>query len=75
MTRQELLVEIRKLPQSEQLRLSAEIALGLATSLDAPKQQSLSGKSLRGILKVEGPAPSDEEIKEMRTDYLIRKHL
>ncbi len=74
MTRYELLVEIRKLPESEQLRLSAEITLGLATSRDTSRQQSLGRKDLRGILKVEGQAPTDDELRDEYTDYLIQKY-
>jgi hypothetical protein len=31
-------------------------------------------RRLRGALKFDGPAPSDEEVKEIITDYLIEKY-
>jgi hypothetical protein len=77
MTYHDVAVEIERLPLNEQLALLEVLTRSLRKTLtqsDAKK----SGKSLklvRGMLKPDGPMPTDEELKEDYTNYLIRKYL
>lgn len=45
-----------------------------ATIEDERERRVSAVQRLRGILKTEGPPPSDEEVKDMYTDYLIEKY-
>ena len=77
MTYHDMAVEIERLPLNEQLALLEVLTRSLRKTLtqsDAKK----SGKSLKlvcGMRKPDGPMPTDEELKEDYTNYLIRKYL
>jgi len=77
MTYREMAVEIERLPLDEQLALLEVLSRSLRKTLTQSNTRK-SGKSLklvRGMLKPDGPMPTDEELKEDYTDYLIRKYL
>jgi hypothetical protein len=89
MTRQEFIEEIRRLPVAERIALLEAISRSLreefeatdaASDASAPdasdeRERRLGAvRRLRGALKFDGPAPTDEEVREIITDYLIEKH-
>lgn len=89
MTREELIEEIRQLPPSERIALVEEVSRTLRDGGHSPstangskseaavpsveERMSVVGR-LYGILKTDGPPPTDEEIKDQITDYLIKKY-
>jgi hypothetical protein len=81
MNQEELIQEINRLP----LRQRVEIARAVLESVrqeehDAEAQVNDSQEKraalerLRGILKFEDGPPTDEEVKDMITDYLTEKY-
>ena len=72
LTFDELLSEIKRWPLDERLRLLE--ALSNSVREEAANKPSTPKKSrimeLQGLLKPEGPIPSDEQLKEAYTDYL-----
>ena len=77
MTYHDMAVEIERLPLNEQLALLEVLTRSLRKTLtqsDAKKSGN-SLKLVRGMLKPDGPMPTDEELKEDYTNYLIRKYL
>lgn len=89
MTREELIEEIRQLPPSERMALVEEISRSLREDDHSPstangpnsetaapsveERMSVVGR-LYGILKTDGPPPTDEEIRDQITDYLVKKY-
>ena len=89
MTREELIEEIRQLPPSERIALVEELKRGLNESghppstADGPNSKASAASledrmsvvdRLYGILKTDGSPPTDEEINDQITDYLIKKY-
>jgi hypothetical protein len=89
MTRQEFIEEIMRLPVAERIALLEAISRSLreefeatdtASHVPAPdaadeRERRLNAvRRLRGALKFDGPAPTDEEVREIITDYLIEKY-
>ena len=77
MTYREMAVEIERLPLNEQLALLEALTRSLRKALTQSdtKEPGKSLKLVRGMLKPDGPMPTDEELKQDYTDYLIRKYL
>ena len=77
MTYREMAVEIERLPLNEQLALLEALTRSLRKVLtqSGTKEPGKSPKLTRGMLKPDGPMPTDEELKQDYTDYLIRKYL
>jgi hypothetical protein len=73
MTYQEIVAEIGHLSIEERLRLIEQLARSVQADL-APSRRGSSLERLQGILKTDGPPPTDEDVREMITDYLIEKH-
>ncbi|MBE7550782.1 MAG: hypothetical protein HS126_06865 [Anaerolineales bacterium] len=74
MTYQELVSEIKQLPSSEQQDL-LQLLITLVT--ESANQQPLLGSSVmrvRGMLKPDSPLPTDEDLVEDYTRYLIEKY-
>ncbi len=69
MMRHELLEEIKKLPTEEQNTLIEEIRREIEQ-----KARLEEVRSLRGILGMEGNAPTDEEVSEDYLRYLEEKY-
>lgn len=65
-TYERILDEVRQLPTDEQRRLIGELALELATT--KRETRSTPRESLYGIAAHLGPAPSAEEIDEVRRE-------
>lgn len=87
MTRQEFIEEIMRLSVAERIALLEAISRSLREEFeaadaasDAPdtadeRERRLGAvRRLRGALKFDGPAPTDEEVREIITDYLIEKY-
>jgi hypothetical protein len=68
MSTQELLIQIKALPLKEQMELVEALQRSFSENLEIPKRR-LPASELRGLLKTDGPAPTDEEIKESYTNY------
>lgn len=76
MTVQTPVSEIKQLSFKERLELLEAIARSLQAELvpsSQPEPASSLNRSL-GILKPEGPMPTDEELKEDYINYLIEKY-
>ena len=88
MTYQEMVAEISRLTIQERLSLIEALTRSVQAEL-APctpvtpalerlrstlKTEGSSLSRVRGIAKPDGPPPTDEEIRNMRADYLIEKY-
>jgi hypothetical protein len=89
MIRQQFLEEIKQLSVAERIALIEAITRSLREDLAARQEiaplaqtdaqeagedrLSISHR-LRGVLKFDGDPPTDEELKEMYTDYLAEKY-
>lgn len=71
---QELVEEIKQLSLEDRLSLLELISRLVREELRSDKPQSDSFLHLRGILKPEGPLPSESELADDHTQYLIEKH-
>lgn len=74
MTYQELVKTIQTLPLEERLSLLEVLTSSLRADFPGKGVRPASLAEVRGMLKVEGPAPTDEEIENGYTDYLIEKY-
>jgi hypothetical protein len=88
MTQQQFMEEIKRLSVAERMALLEAISRSVREELeaggavpdgaacDAPRRERRVGavRRLRGILKAEGEAPSDEELKEDYVNYLSEKY-
>ncbi|MEJ5198887.1 MAG: hypothetical protein WHX53_08180 [Anaerolineae bacterium] len=73
---QEFAVQFRQLPIDQQLLLIEELTRTLRMELAPESGREKYGTPLlwRGMLKTDVPPPTDEEIEEAYTDYLIEKY-
>lgn len=69
-----LVEEIKQLTVEEQLALLETISRLIRGSLHPKAVTADSVSKLRGILKPEGVLPTDEELSDAHTDYLIEKY-
>lgn len=74
MTYQELVKTIQALPVAERLSLLEVLALSLQADIQGEEASDSSLAQVRGMLKPEGPPPTDEEVEEDYTNYLIEKY-
>ena len=74
MTYQELVKTIQTLPLAERLSLLEVLTLSLQADFPGKGVRTASLADVRGMLKVGGPPPTDEEIENDYTDYLIEKY-
>lgn len=74
MTYQKLVTEIQRLSVSEQLALLEVLTRSLRNELQPRAGSISSAKRVRGMLKPDGPLPSDDELKNDYTNYLIQKY-
>lgn len=75
MTYQELVLAITQLPLNERLLLLEAVARSLREELTPPPEKNVTPfESLRGILKPNGPMPTDEELERLRDEYLLEKY-
>lgn len=81
MTQKELLEEISRLALKQRVEIAVEILETACNEesgaevkgLDTPEKLAALER-LRGLLKFEGGPPTDEEVKDMITDYLAEKY-
>lgn len=74
-TYQDIVVAVRQLPNEKRLTLMEELVHLLAAEWQPPRTGELSLTRVRGMLKpAEGIAPSDHELRDAYTDYLIEKY-
>ena len=74
MTYQELLTEIGQLPLDERLALLEALTHSLRTELRPTPRGGSSVDRVRGLLKPAGPLPTDVELKDDYTRYLVEKY-
>ncbi len=75
MSLQELKEQARQLPANERLELVRAIVESLQ---DAPSQQperSRIIKQMKGLLKTDEPAPTDEQVESMLEERRVEKYL
>lgn len=74
MSYQELVKVVQTLSVAERLSLLEVLSLSLQADLQIEGGRTSTLAEVGGILKTEGPAPTDEEIEEDYTNYLIEKY-
>jgi hypothetical protein len=74
MTHEELIKEILQLPPEERAEVLEAIKRSLQEEMRLQERRRDAVRRLRGIAKPEGPPPSDEEIKDEYTRYLMEKY-
>jgi len=74
MTVQEIITEIRSLPVEDRLKLLESLAHSLREEWRPKSQAGSSVNRVRGLLKPDGPLPSDAELKEIYPDHLMEKY-
>ncbi len=76
---QELLEEINRLPLKERVEIAAAIFESIRSE-ESKTEAEVHGtpeklsERLRGVLTFEGGSPTDDEVKDMITDYLVEKY-
>lgn len=73
-TYQDIIVAVRQMPNEKRLTLMEELVHLLAAEWQPPRTGESSLHRVRGMLKPAGHIPSDRELRDMHTDYLIEKH-
>ena len=69
-TYEQVVVEVMRLPVEERLRLLEVIAVSLQADHTAALPRGVPAGQLEGILKPDGPIPTDEELQDDYTCYL-----
>ena len=87
MTYTEVMAQVRQLSPAERIMLVEAIMRWMREEFDQLETRDRAegrrkrlqaippAELVRGMLKPEGPSPTDEEIREDYTNYLIRKYL
>lgn len=71
---QNLITEVENLSLDEQLSLLRILIKSINRSTERDKVLQASVERVRGMLKPTGAMPTDNELREEYTDYLIRKY-
>lgn len=71
MTYQELVAEIEDLTLDEQLSLMRNLIKSINQQMLKPNRPDTSLERVRGILKPAGPLPTEADLADDYTDYLI----
>ena len=72
---QELKAQIFKLPPSDRLALISAIVESLKDTTVAQPNRSRAIRRMRGLLKTEQPAPTDEEVAVMLEERRAEQYL
>lgn len=72
---QELKAQIFKLSPSDRLALISAIVESLKDTTVAKPERSGAIRRMKGLLKTEQPAPTDEEIAAMLEEHRVEKYL
>jgi hypothetical protein len=75
MSLQELKELAYKLPPSERLALVSAIIESLQENLSSQSELSGAIRRMRGLLKTDQPAPTDEQVKAMLEERRVEKYL
>jgi hypothetical protein len=75
MLSQELKAQIFKLPPSDRLALISVIVESLQESPVSKSERSAAIRRMRGLLKTDRPAPTDEEVAAMLEERRVEKYL
>ncbi len=72
---QELKEQVVKLPPSDRLELVSAIIESLKTQPISGNDRSGAIRRMRGLLKTDKPAPTEEEVARMLEDRRVEKYL
>ena len=72
---EELKAQVFKLPSSDRLALVSAIIESLQNQPTLEADRSSAIQRMRGLLKTDRPAPTDEEVVEMLEERRTEKHL
>ena len=75
MLSQELKAQVFKLPPSDRLALISAIVESLQNTPVTQSDRSSAIRRMRGLLKTDQPAPTDEEIAAMLEERRVEKYL
>jgi hypothetical protein len=75
MTYREIVAEIERLPQAEQQALLLWLVKHARIETRRDRRSGPPASALRGIARPAGKMPTDEEIRDDYTNYLIEKYL
>ncbi|MEH1888359.1 MAG: hypothetical protein V7K92_02490 [Nostoc sp.] len=75
MSLQELKEQARQLPVSDRLELVRAIIESLQDVPIQPPERSRIIKQMKGLLKTDQPAPTDEQVKFMLEERRVEKYL
>ena len=75
MTYREIVAEIERLPQAEQQALLIWLVRHARIETPRSHRSAPPAKLVRGMLKPEGPMPTDRELHDDYVEYLIRKYV
>ena len=70
----EVLSRVSTWPAEKRLALTQKILQTLTRDLGSKSPPQKTLKDLLGLLKTEGPPPSDEECEKLLEEELLRKH-
>jgi hypothetical protein len=73
-TYQDVIVAVRQMPNEERLTLMEELVHLLATEWQPARTGESSLARVRGMLKPAGSVPSEHQLREAYTAYLIEKY-
>jgi hypothetical protein len=73
MLSQNLKVQVFKLPPSDRLALISAIVESLQESPVSQSERSAAIRRMRGLLKTDRPAPTDEEVAAMLEERRVEK--
>jgi len=74
MTVQNVMTEIRNLSVEEKLELLRTLTHTLRDEWHPPPRAGSPVSRVRGLLKPDGPTPTDAEVMDAYTDYLMEKY-
>lgn len=72
---QQLKEQVLKLPKDDRLALVAAILESLENTPVSKSERSGAIQRMRGLLKTERPAPTDEEVATMLKERRVQKYL
>jgi hypothetical protein len=75
MLSQELKAQVFKLPPSDRLALISVIVESLQERSVSTSERSAAIRRMRGLLKTDQPAPTDEEVAAMLEERRVEKYL
>jgi hypothetical protein len=74
MTTEELLAELNRLSLDERLDILEQLSRNIRHELHSIPKRKVPVEEVLGLLKPDGPMPTDEELKRDYIDYLENKY-